>query len=88
MKISLKKATRDRVFKLKAASLGYFLVFIGAVWALAFALTGSMFRGTLATLALVIAYLTYRQSRIDYGAAEILGRLPYMKEFDEEMKKE
>ena len=85
MNIRLNKAARTRVLKLKIASLLYWLVFMGSVWALAFALTGSMFRAFLATFAFGLAVVAYGQFRNNAQSARIVEMLPLIRDFDEEM---
>lgn len=79
--------TKNMVFKLRFSALLYGIVFLCALWAIAYALTGSFLRSFLFVGALLLASVVYGQSQRLTRSADIIELMPFVKEFDEEMKK-
>lgn len=82
MKRSRSKAVRNlRLNAWLNALLG-----LGALWVVAFALTGDELRAGMFCVALALAQLCYQKSRKQSYAADILEKLPFFEQFDQEMK--
>ena len=75
------------VFKLRFSALLYGIVFLCALWAVAYAVAGNFLRSFLFVGALLLANVVYGQFKRMTRSADILELMPFIKEFDEEMKK-
>lgn len=64
------------------------MIGLAALWVVAYALTGDVLRSFMFCGALFLMSLCHKQFRSQLSAADVIEYLPFIKQFDEEMKKD
>lgn len=75
-----------KVNTLRLSAFVYTIIFLAALWVVAFSITGNVLRSFMFIGAVVLAGVAYSQSSRLAHSADVIEMEPFWKEFEKEMK--